>query len=153
MSTGPFLQVLFSSWFTDLFIQYWMNLTENAGCCQATFAFCFQFLLLAMHKQSGAVPDGLLWYQAQLHHTKLHLSAIHFSSDIVQCLHCIVCAERALLLTDECAVLHRTKMWLFITVAYLFQGSVSSEKLIRMKRDHVYPEAYMNIVSYSLELI
>ncbi|CAM4594042.1 lipase member M-like [Lepidochelys kempii] len=36
-------------------------------------------------------------------------------------------------------------MWLFITVAYLFQGTVSSEKLIRMKRDHVYPEAYMNI--------
>ncbi|XP_065263339.1 lipase member M-like isoform X2 [Emys orbicularis] len=36
-------------------------------------------------------------------------------------------------------------MWLFITVAYLFQGTVSSEKLIRMKRDHVDPEAYMNI--------
>ncbi|XP_024075363.1 lipase member M-like [Terrapene carolina triunguis] len=50
-----------------------------------------------------------------------------------------------MLLTDECTVLHRTKMWLFITVAYLFQGTVSSEKLIRMKRDHVDPEAYMNI--------
>ncbi|XP_067409063.1 lipase member M-like isoform X2 [Emydura macquarii macquarii] len=36
-------------------------------------------------------------------------------------------------------------MWLFITVACLSQGIISSEELIRMKKDHVSPEAYMNI--------
>ncbi|XP_067409062.1 lipase member M-like isoform X1 [Emydura macquarii macquarii] len=50
-----------------------------------------------------------------------------------------------MLLTIDCTNLYRNKMWLFITVACLSQGIISSEELIRMKKDHVSPEAYMNI--------
>ncbi|XP_074855629.1 lipase member M-like [Carettochelys insculpta] len=50
-----------------------------------------------------------------------------------------------MLLTDACSVLHRTKMWLFVTIAYLVQETVSPEEFVRVKRDHVDPEAYMNI--------